>query len=291
MKAIMYSLFPKFLQTLSSEQLAAAAAESRFDAVDLVVRDGFWVTPASMAEETEAFVRTMRQRGLRVEFATTGYSPEQLAHDATPLEVMSASGIRSFRMSYFSYNEHEEMFVQLDRARASMERMAGLCARYGVKAVYQVHHGGQMLIPHSLAALYVVRGLPAEQVGIMLDPGNQFREGSENWRRAIASLGPYLAAIGVKDGRYRHNPEERTAPAKGWQPEFAPCQEGVTNWSTIAEALRDTGFGGVFNFQPFYHTAEPERLLKTLKDEAAYIRHTMEMAMEKSVERGEKEWQ
>lgn len=271
-----YSLFPKFFQSLSLDELGAATLEAGFDAVDLIVRDGYWVTPLNMATEVTPFILAMQRHNVKVQFATTGYSADELLQDATPLQVMADAGIRGFRMSYFNYSEREDIFTQLDRARASMNQMAELCAKHRLKAVYQVHHGDKMLIPHSLAALYVVRDLPPEHVGIMLDPGNQFREGSENWRRAIVSLGHYLAAIGVKDGRYSNAEEERSLPSKGWKPEFAPCQEGVTNWSVIAAALHDIKFQGVLNFQPFYHSDNIEQLLPTLKEEVDYVRRALE---------------
>jgi sugar phosphate isomerase/epimerase len=233
------------------------------------------VTPERIASEAPAFVRAMHNRKLKVEFATTGFSPEMLAADDTPLRVMADLGVKSFRMAYFSYTEREDLFAQLDRARAQMHRMAELCRKFRIKAVYQIHHGDKMLVHHSLAALHIVRDLPDEYVGIMPDPGNQFHEGLDNWRRAILTLGKYTAAIGVKDAAIRFEPEGREQPHKGWKKVWAPCHEGVTNWHVIARALNEIRFRGVLNFQPFYHTDRLDLLISTLRQEVAYIRKTM----------------
>lgn len=276
MKEMTYSLFPKFFQSYTGDQLAEVVLDCGFDAVDLVVRDGFWVTPDHMAAETASFVKAMHRCGLKVEFATTGFSPDKLAEDDAPLRVMANHGIKSFRMSYFSYNEKEDLFAQMEKARAQMQRMAELCEKFKIKAVYQVHHGNRMLVQHTYEALTLVQALPAEYVGIMPDPGNQFHEGSDNWNKAFAGLGAYTAAVGIKDGVYKFQPEEASLPNKGWSKAWAPCQEGVTNWTIIARALHKAKFQGVLNFQPFYHSDRLDLLIPALKEEVRYIRQVME---------------
>lgn len=276
MKQMTTSLFPKFFQSCSADELAELAQECGFEAVDLVVRDGYWVTPQRMAEEAPAFIRTMQRHHVNVTFATTGYSPEMLAEDDTPLRVMADNGITSFRMSYFAYQAGEDLMAQMEQARMQMQRMAELCEKFGVKAVYQLHHGDRMLIQHAYEALALVNGLRSEYIGIMLDPGNQFHEGSDNWNKAIAGLGSYTAAVGVKDGAYRFRPEDAAAPNKGWSKVWTPCQEGVTNWHVIVKALRKAKFRGVFNFQPFYHSASLDLLIPALKEEVRYITKVLE---------------
>lgn len=275
MKPLLYTLFPKFFQCCDADRLAETARDCGFDAVDLVVRDGYWVTPERFAEEAPAFVKALARHNMKVEFATTGFSPEMLAQDDTPLRVMSDIGIRGFRMSYFSYDDNEPLFTQMDKARDSMRRMAEICAKHSIKAVYQIHHGDRMLIHHAYAALSLVDGLPAEYVGIMLDPGNQFHEGIDNWKRAITTLGSYLAGMGMKDAQYVSAPDDKASPSKGWSKIWAPCQEGVTNWHVIAKALYEVKFQGVLNFQPFYHNNDLDLLIHTLHEEVAYIKKIM----------------
>lgn len=272
---IVYSLFPKFLKEMDLAQLAEVLKECRFDAVDLLVRDGYWVESENIISGSEKFKKFMLNKGLRVDFATTGYSPDELLKDETPLKVLAHLGIKSFRMAYFKYNEKDDFLSALDKAHLKMLQMEELCAKYEIKAVYQIHHGYNQLIHHSLAALNVVKGLSSRFVGIMPDPGNQFREAHENWRRAILTLGPYVAAIGVKDGKYEYNPEQKNSESKGWTKVFAPCQEGVNNWYDIVNALYDVNFDGIFNFQPFYHENDSAELVSVLKDEVSYIRNVV----------------
>lgn len=278
MNQVLYTLFPKSFQGYELGHLAEVALECGFDAVDLVVRDGFWVTQEQMKVQAETFVRTMQRYQLKVEFATTGFSAEMLEADDTPLRIMADLGIRSFRMSYFPYTDQEDLFPQLDRARGKMEQLAERCEKFGLKAICHLHHGDRVLIHHSLAALYIVKGLPPAYVGIMPDPGNQFHEGTDNWRRAMTSLGAYAAGIGVKDAKFQLSVDRHHHPDKGWSRIWAPCYEGATNWHVIASALQEIHFQGVLNFQPFYYNSQPDLLIPALKEEVSYIRTIMEKA-------------
>ncbi|MEF3305589.1 sugar phosphate isomerase/epimerase family protein [Paenibacillus sp. GYB003] len=268
----LYSLFPKMLAGVSPGELAALLHETGFDCVDLVVRDGYWVTPDGLAREAPAFVRGMQSRGVRVRFATTPYTPGMLAENAEPLAVMADLGIEAFRMGYFPYEPSLPLADQLNDARRQMEKLAGLCEAHRLKAVYQVHHGYSQLIQHSVSALAAVRGLPPEHVGVMLDPGNQFHEGREHFGKALDTLGDHVAAVGVKDVVWKRDPDGRHAPNKGWSAAWGPCDEGVLNWHEIGASLRKLDRPVVVNVQPFYHPQDKKRHIEALKREFAYIR-------------------
>ena len=271
----MYSLFPKLFRELSPEALAGIALEAGFDGVDLVVREGF-VAPERLREEGGEFARSMRQNGLRVEFAVTPYTPDQLMKDPSPLNTLAELGVKGFRMGYFPYDDAEGLSAQLEKARFQMAGLAELCSRFGLKAVYQVHHGYHQLIQHSFAALFLVEGLPAEHAGIMLDPGNQFREGREDFRRAVQVLGKYLAGIGVKDVAPRQDATRLHSPAKGWSEAWATCQEGITNWEELGTVLQRLEQPVVVNLQPFYEPDDHAKRQALLKEELAYIKRAFE---------------
>ncbi|RKN83908.1 sugar phosphate isomerase/epimerase family protein [Paenibacillus ginsengarvi] len=267
-----FSLFPKMLGRLTMEGLADTMQQIGLDGVDLVVRDGYWVTPGGFTREAPAFVRGMQSRGIRVELATTSYTPEALAKDATPLAVMSEIGIKSFRTGYFAYRESVPLREQLEQASGELEQLAELCAKYRMKAIYQVHHGYSQLIQHSFAALAVAQGLPPEHIGFMLDPGNQFHEGREHTGKAIELLGDYFAAIGVKDVMPSRDPNRSHMPDKGWSAAWTPCDEGMLNWRDIGAAVSKLDRPVIINMQPFYHPQNQEQHIAALSKEFAYIR-------------------
>jgi sugar phosphate isomerase/epimerase len=264
-----FSIFPKFYQHLSVPELAALVREVGLDTSNAVIRDGFWVSESSLAAELPRFVAQMQDEGLQVRFATTGYTASKLIADPKPLEIMAENGIAEFRMGYFKENASGTR-ESLKQARGELETLSMLCEQAGMRAVYQVHHG--TLIPGPSAAWQIVEGLPAEWIGVELDPGNQTFEGYEEWGRSCRLLNEYLVAIGIKDSTVYRDPKRANMPDKGWTRRWCGLHEGVTNWRSLLTALNGIGFEGTFVFMPFYHEHEPELRTRTLKEEVAYLR-------------------
>ncbi len=272
---VTYSIFPKFYKHLDVAGLAALVAEVGLDTTNLVIRRGYWVEPDRLAEDVPAFVRAMEREGVAVRFATAGSSAEEVAADPEPLRILAASGITDFRMGYFrGYEGTADLRASLDEARQAMERMVPVLEKVGIRAVYQVHHG--TLVPGPSAVWPLVRGLPPERVGVMLDPGNQTFEGLESWDRSAKLLGDHLVAVGVKDTALVRDPDRAAEPGKGWRREWAPCDEGVVNWHDLARALKAVDFEGTFVWQPFYNENEPEVMTEKLKRGVAYVRRAVE---------------
>jgi len=264
------SIFPKALAHMDARALAALLHDVGLDACNAVIRDGFWVTPAGLASELPRFVRALRDEGITVNFATAGYSAEQLVADPAPLDIMADNGIVDFRMGCFWLGGAGDLRAQLADARRQMETLAGLCERHGVRAVYQLHHGS--LVSSASAAWRLVEGLPAAQVGIELDPGNQSFEGTENWAFAAGLLGEHLAAVGVKDTVLVRDSTRAADPDKGWRRGWVPIDEGVTNWREVWACLKRAAFRGPFVFMPFYDSDRPEVLISKLKREVEYLK-------------------
>ncbi|OPZ12077.1 MAG: Xylose isomerase-like TIM barrel [candidate division BRC1 bacterium ADurb.BinA364] len=267
-----FSVFPKFYQHLDPAGLAALVHETGLDTVNLVVREGYWITLDNMKSAVPPFMRAMEKAGLRVHFATAGFSVEQMRKDDSPLAILADHGVTDFRMDYFSV-QGGDVRASLEKARSEMGEMAEICARRQIRAILQLHHG--RLITNSAAAWIVFRDLPAQWVGVEIDPGNQSHEGRENWSRAAQLLGEYLAAVGIKDTAPVQNPEKAAEPSKGWSRPWAPIYEGETNWFDVAKALRATQFKGTLVFMPFYHADDPAKMTETLKREVAYLRRVM----------------
>lgn len=262
------SIFPKFYGHLDTRGLAALVREVGLDTTNLVIRDGYWVSESNLAETLTEFMRVMRSEGLEPRFATTSYSAETLAADPTPLALLAEYGIREFRIGYFRAGDDPRR--ALESARRSLEALSERCARHGIRAVYQVHHG--TLIPNASAGWHVMNGLPSEYIGLELDPGNQSFEGFERWDRSARLLGDYLIAVGVKDTAVEREPGREEAPDKGWKRTWVPIYEGVTDWHELARELSAVDFRGTMVFMPFYDENDPTAMTAKLKREVAYLR-------------------
>jgi sugar phosphate isomerase/epimerase len=272
---IAFDLFPKALRGLEPAALAGLIRETGLDSTALVVREGFWAEPATVGRDARRFTDAMRREGVRVEFAVTDFAVADLARDAAPLEALAAAGIRGFRPRFEPKPGDGDVRGALDGLRSSLERLAPRCEDLGVRASYQLHHN--MLVSSPSGVWPLVKGLPAEAVGVMIDPGNQAREGMEDWDRSCRLLGEYVATAGVKDVAITRRPEapgpeEGPRPDKGWRRSWAPVDEGVTNWHHVVTALSGVGFAGRFVFMPFYREDDPRGMRTALAGEVAYIR-------------------
>jgi len=271
---ITFSIFPKFFKHLDVKGLAAMVREVGLDTTNLVIRDGYWVTPGGLAKEAPAFVRAMAEEGLSVRFATAGFSAEEVVRDPAPVQVLADAGITEFRMGYFRPGKDvRDLGAAVEEARGQLEAMCPVLERIGIRAVYQVHHG--TLVPGPSGIYHLVKGLPSAQVGVMLDPGNQCYEGFEQWDRSARLLGDHLVAFGVKDTAVRRYDSAACGPDKGWRREWAPCDEGVTNWYDVVRAIRGIDFRGTFVWQPFYNEKEPDVMREKLAREVAYVRRVV----------------
>ncbi len=266
---ISFSIFPKFYKHLSVSELASLVREVGLDTTNLVIRDGFWVRPGHLAEDVPEFVKAMSSAGIEVRFATAGFSAEQIMQDDEPLRILADNGITEFRMGYFKGGDKPPAEA-LAEDRAQMCQVASICEQVGIRVVYQVHHGTHIVCP--TAAYDLVKSLPAEYVGVMLDPGNQAFEGFEKWSRSASLLGEQLVAIGVKDVAWLRDESQADEPHKGWKLSWATLDEGLTNWYDLMRALKANYFNGTFVWMPFYDEDNPEEMTRKLKREVAYLR-------------------
>ena len=269
---ITWSLFPKVYPHFHAAELAALVQEVGLDTTNVIVREGYPVQPASLAVDLPPFVNALRAAGLRVHFATTGFSAASIIANPDLLAILAGSGLTDFRMDHFRLNG-PDVRGTLQEARRQLETLAPLCERAGIRAVYQVHQNS--LISSASAVWPLISGLPPQWIGVELDPGNQTIEGYEAWNYAVPLLGESLTAAAIKDTGLTQNPAFLADADKGWRREWRPIDEGVVNWQEFIGALSQSRFHGTFVFMPFYHADEPAKVTPILKREVAYLRQIL----------------
>lgn len=274
MMQVTWSVFPKFHKHLDPRGLAAFVRDIGVDTTNLVVRDGYWVTPGNLAAETAKFVDAMKRQGLELHYATTSFTPAQLIEDPTPLQVFHDNGIRAFRLGYV--NATPDVRGDLKRTRGQFEQLARLCEKHGVRAIYQLHHN--TLIASPSAVFPMIDGLPSQAIAVELDPGNQSFEGHEDYARSARLLGDYLAWCACKDSVIRQDPNAVDQPDKGWKRQWAPVYEGVVRWDQVFAALAAIDFHGVIKLMPHYETKDPDKQQAKLKKEVAYLKKMFQQA-------------
>lgn len=257
------SLFAKSYQSQGVERVCASAKAAGFDGIDAIVRPGFWCEPQNVQKTLPAFASTARRAGLQVPVAIIPQTAAELAADPSILDVLAGEDIPEFRFGYFR-QQLEAPRSRITEAREALTRLAGECVRRRLRGWLQLHHGTLHASPSG--AWLLLEGIPAEAIGVQLDPGNQSHEGFEQWPRSIRLLGKHLAAVGIKDTRPERSPHGK------WTRPWAPLDEGATKWDELIRALKEAEFSGTFDFQPHYLPDDPERSWTWLHRDLQFIR-------------------
>src|SRR5262249_17757026 len=135
------AIFSKHLQFLQGEDLAKTVADLGFDAVDLTVRKGGHVEPATVARDLPPLVSMIRKHGLEVTMITTDVPDAETPFTEDVLKAASALGIRYYRFGAFKWANSQPLESQIEGFRPRLAKLATLNKRYGMCAMYHTHSG------------------------------------------------------------------------------------------------------------------------------------------------------
>ena len=230
------AVFSKHLQFVQGANLAAAAAGIGFDGVDITVRKGGHVEPASVARDLPALVAALREHGLEV--------PTDIADAATPfaediLRASAALGIRHYRFGAFQWEPGQPYEAQLEAMKPRLAKLAALNARYRMCAMYHTH-SGVGVVGASIWDLWVLmRDLDPKAVGVNFDVSHATIEGGlGGWIDSFRITGDHLRGIAVKDFAWGKD-------AQGaYQVQWKPVGEGMVKLPEFFGMVARTAFEG-----------------------------------------------
>lgn len=233
------SIFSKHLQFLEGRQLARAARELGFDAVDLTVRPGGHVQPERVAQELPQLVRLIRDEGLAVEMVTSGIVDADTPHAEAVLRTLAELGIRYYRWGGFDYAPGRPIPEQLEALKPRVAKLAKLNARYQLCAMYHTHSGiGR--VGASIWDLYLLlEEFDPNLVSVNYDTAHATVEGGfGGWIHSLRLVSPMLRGVAVKDFRWARDARGR------WRPEWRPLGEGMVDFPKFFEMLAAMKFRG-----------------------------------------------
>ena len=134
------AIFSKHLQFVQGEELAATAAGLGFDGVDITVRKGGHIEPASVAKDLPALV-AIRKHALEVPMVTTDIVDADTPFAEDILKTIAGLGIRHYRFAAFKWDAAKPYEAQLESMRPRLAKLATLNARYEMCAMYHTHSG------------------------------------------------------------------------------------------------------------------------------------------------------
>ncbi len=233
------AIFSKHLQFLAGEEMAQAAADMGFDAVDITVRKGGHVEPERARQDLPPLVGIIRKHGLEVPMITTDIVDTQTPFTEDILQTMASLGIRHYRWGGLRYVEGQPYAAQLDRMKPRIARLAALNSRYQVCAMYHTHSGPEV-VGASIWDLYVLlKDFDPHAVGVNYDAGHAVVEGGlGGWINSFRITEPRLRGIAVKDFIWAKD-------ARGdWQPQWLPLGEGMVHFPQFFTMVAGSGFSG-----------------------------------------------
>lgn len=254
--------FIKTLHGLGIGQAAAVTADLGFDCADLLIREGFTVSPQRLKSIAEA-VQAFALEGVRVPMATID---AVRADDSaqTLLGHCRDAGIGIVRLGFWRYRPDTPWRVQADTARHELEVFERLGARLGLKLIVQLH-GGTVHASGAQTAWLLADRDPA-YIGVYPDPGNQaVQEGSELWPATYDMLAPWIACIGVKNGAWSAGPF-RPSGQREWRAEWCALDEGTVPWDDIVSHLVSERYAGLFSMHSHYRVPRSQALAKARAD-------------------------
>ncbi len=171
------SVFSKHLQFLQGEDLAKATAEIGFDGVDLAVRKGGHVEPATVAKDLPALVGMLRKNGLEVPMITTDIADAETPFAEDLLKAASALGIRYYRFGAYKWAADKPYAAQLEAMKPKLAKLAALNAKYQMCAMYHTHSGAGLVGASIWDLWYTMKDLDPKLVGMNYDIGHATIEG------------------------------------------------------------------------------------------------------------------
>ena len=111
----------------------------------------------------------------------------------------------------------------------------------GVRLCLELHPGG--ICASASGAVRFLDPFDPADVGILYDPGNLVGEGYEKPRMAISIMGPFLAEIHMKNGRWIVA-GEGDCGEKMWTAESCRIEDGTYPLAELFEILAEVGYDG-----------------------------------------------
>ena len=256
-------MFTKLLRELGISEAAALLCEIGFDGVDLLIRDGWHVTPHT-ANSIKAVVTQFKQHGLNVPMATCDAVDSGDPITERIIAHCAEAGIRLLRIGYWRYDQTRGYRAILKEAQDQLAGLAQLAERHSICLALQLHGG--TIHSSSGQALHLLTPHDPRFVGAYVDPGNQVvQEGREDWRLTLDALEPWLSCLGVKNGGWFAGMNDEYGQRR-WHSDWSPLSDGMVPWSDILAHLSQTHFSGVLSLHSQYRIPFAQAVAQTNVD-------------------------
>lgn len=270
-----YVLFTDNLADLSVSEACAAAKAAGFDGLDLTLRPGGHVLPANAEMGLADAKRVADAAGVVIPMVSTAITDIESPHAEAIFAAAAHYGARRLKLGYWPYEPFGTLAVQIDQARARLERLIALGKTYRVLPC--VHcHSGRYVAAGGPQLYLVLKGFQPDEVGAYVDPMHMTIEGgASGWEMGLDLVAPWLALVGIKSFRWLPgHRDERGQMRFRW--EYCPIADGQAPLPEFVGYLKRLNYDGVVSFHSEYKGASSFRKLTTpelLAQSAADLRY------------------
>ncbi len=240
------SMYTLVTREFSLEQSIEMAAQAGFDAVDIRQAEDGTHMPLDIGDEELKKIRTMvEDAGLHVSGLTNYWrvgvvdpelAAEHLAGFRRGCEVARILGAKFLRCSSFDLDFAVGYETQRGIFREQLQQINQIGAESDITVTVEQHGGGMCASAGQIMDL--IRGLSADHIGIVYDPGNCVSEGFERIPNQIEMLRNIVKAVHVKNAITVQG-EGASGRIPGKQ---MPLDEGLLDWAEIVSELRRVGY-------------------------------------------------
>lgn len=225
------SIFSKHLQFLDYKTLGKKVAEMGFDGIDLTIRAGGHVEPATVKTDLPKAVAEIEKGGSKViMIATTIESAKNLV-DVSVLEAAAACGIKYYRPTWYKYPVGKPLPESLEMYALQLKDLSELNKKLDIVGCYQNHAGD--LVGGSLWEVYdILKLVDKQHFGSQYDIRHAMVEGANSWVNGLELIHSQIKTIVVKDYKWEMQNGK-------WQLVNVPIGEGMVDFKKFFRMLKN----------------------------------------------------
>jgi len=222
-------VFSKHLHWIGYEDLGETVASMGFDGIDLTVRPGGHVEPASVEEDLPKVVERVRKAGIDVFMLTTSILSVDDPHAERILRTAAGLGIPLYRPGWLVYNEDRTVEENLEAYRLQLGELADLNRSCSIRGTYQ-NHAGRWVGAAVWDLWLLLKEIDADWLGCQYDIRHAVLEGANSWPTALRLIRPFINSLVVKDFAWEGSSGK-------WEARSVPLEQGVVDFDHFLSLL------------------------------------------------------
>jgi len=241
-------LFSKPLDNYDSDFICECVAKSGIGGLDLTVRPGGKVEPATVETDLPKLIDIAAKYNLATDMIVTGIVSAADPYTEKVLKTASANGIKFYRLGWLEYDNKSGIWETLQKFRSGLIDIVELNRKYKIHGGYQNHTGARVGGPvwdlHEL-----LRDFPPEFLGSQYDVRHAMVEGTDTWMIGMRLIASHIRTLAIKDFTWK------TTGGKP-QPVTVPMGEGMIDWDLYFKMVKELNITGPITLHVEYPLLE-----------------------------------